>query len=69
MLNLGKKYQFTDNNSDNMTPTSVCLLICQSGCNSSANVACSCSKKTQRSKSYKSNWNSLHMDWVAPDGG
>lgn len=68
MLSFGKKYQFSDG-SDNASPMSVCLVICQIGCNSLADHLCKCSKADQKSSSYKKRWNSLHMDWVAPDGG
>jgi len=68
MLTLGKRYDFA-NGDGNMIPTSSCLLICFAGCNSSASAMCSCSKRSQKTKSYQSHWNSLHRDWVAPDGG
>lgn len=67
-MSLGKKYRFAESN-DSGELRSVCLLICQSGCTSAANSRCKCSKSSQKASSYRSKWNALHLDWVAPDGG
>lgn len=61
MANFGKRNL---ESVDNMIqPRSVCLLICQSGCKSAAKLLCN------KSSSYNSNWNSQHIQHVAPDGG